>query len=37
MKSGLVHLSVRRPGSSDPFELSYQLIYDINVVSSQIF
>ena len=27
----------RRPGSKDPYELSYQLIYDINVISTQIF
>lgn len=30
-------LTVRRPGTLDPYELSYQLVYDINVVSTQIF
>jgi hypothetical protein len=30
----LVPLTVRRPGTLDPYELSYQLVYDINVVST---
>jgi hypothetical protein len=34
---GLCSLMERRPGSQDPYELSYQLIYDINIVSTQIF
>lgn len=30
----LVALTERRPGTSDPYELSYQLVYDINIVST---
>lgn len=30
----LVPLTVRRPGTLDPYELSYQLVYDINVIST---
>lgn len=30
----LVPLTVRRPGTLDPYELSYQLVYDINVLST---
>lgn len=30
-------LTVRRPGTLDPYELSYQLVYDINIISTQIF
>jgi len=30
-------LTVRRPGTLDPYELSYQLVYDINVLTSQLF
>ena len=33
----LVPLTVRRPGTNDPYELSYQLVYDINIISTQIF
>ena len=33
----LVPLTVRRPGTLDPYELSYQLVYDINIMSTQIF
>ena len=33
----LVPLTIRRPGTLDPYELSYQLVYDINIISSQIF
>jgi len=33
----LVPLTVRRPNTTDPYELSYQLIYDINILSTQIF
>ena len=30
-------LTVRRPGTTDLHELSHQLVYDINIVSTQIF
>ena len=33
----LVPLTMRRPGTLDPYELSYQLVYDINILSTQIF
>ena len=33
----LIPLTNRRPGTLDPYELSYQLVYDINVISTQIF
>ena len=33
----LVPLTVRRPGTLDPYELSYQMVYDVNILSTQIF
>ena len=33
----LVPLTIRRPGTLDPYELSYQLVYDINILSTQVF
>lgn len=33
----LISLTERRPGTLDPYELSYQLVYDINIVSTQVF
>ena len=33
----LVPLTVRRSGTVDPYELSYQLVYDIDIISTQIF
>ena len=35
--NALVPLTIRRPGTLDPYELSYQLVYDINIISTQIF
>lgn len=35
--SVLLPLTARRPGTLDPYELSYQLVYDVNVISTQIF
>lgn len=33
----MIPLTVRRPGTLDPYELSYQLVYDINVLTCQLF
>ena len=33
----MLPLTVRRAGTLDPYELSYQLVYDINILSTQVF